>query len=269
MWLVVKILNRTNILKKWKSYESYESYEFYESIMDEDKAKIRIGLIIASALLLIIWLIKIFEVSTGIELSQYGIYPRQLKGLRGVIFSPLLHSDFSHLISNSTSLFVLTFSLFALYTRSALWVFPIIYIFHGLATWAIAREAYHIGASGLVYGFASYLFFMGVFRKDSRSIALSLLVVFLYGGLVWGVLPTDPNVSFEAHLSGAVIGLFCAIVFRKYDPFPADSEEEEEEEEDVNINYDYTEDENPDNVKISEDANPVWFVNTTYGKRKK
>jgi membrane associated rhomboid family serine protease len=236
-------------------------------MMDEDKAKVRIGLIIASGMLVLIWLVKLFEVYTGIDLSEFGIFPRQLKGLRGIIFSPLIHSDFSHLLSNSTSLFILTFSLFALYTRSSLWVFPIIYVFHGLAVWVIAREAYHIGASGLVYGFASYLFFIGVFRKDTRSIALSLLVVFLYGGLVWGVLPTDPNVSFEAHLSGAVIGLICSIIFRKYDPVPASEEEEEDELDDVN--YEYIEEINPDDVKIREDAQPVWFVNTSLPKKRK
>lgn len=237
--------------------------------MDDDKAKIRIGLIIASSFLLIIWLVKFFEVYTGIDLYEYGILPHQIKGLRGILLSPFIHSDFSHLISNSTSLFVLTFSLFALYTRSAIWVFPIIYIVHGLAVWLFAREAYHIGASGLVYGFASYLFFMGVFRKDSRSIALSLLVVFLYGSLVWGVLPTDPNISFEAHLSGAVIGFICAVIFRKFDPLPVNAEDESDDEDDVFVNYDYIGDENPDNVKIREDANPVWFVNSTYKKRKK
>jgi hypothetical protein len=132
--------------------------------------------------------------------------------------------------------------------------------------WLFAREAYHIGASGLVYGFASYLFFIGVFRKDSRSIALSLLVVFLYGGLVWGVLPTDPNVSFEAHLSGAVIGLICSIIFRKYDPVPSRDEDEEEEYED--IDYEYLEYENPDEVKVNENARPVWFVNSSFPKKK-
>lgn len=241
----------------------------YKSVMDEDKAKIRIGFFIATGFLVAIWLVKLFEVYTGISLTEYGVFPRELKGLRGIIFSPFLHSDFGHLISNSTSLFILTFSLFSLYTRSSLWVFPIIYIFHGLAVWLFAREAYHIGASGLVYGFASYLFFIGVFRKDSRSIALSLLVVFLYGGLVWGVLPTDPNISFEAHLSGGVIGFICSIIFRKYDPLPEKVKSEEEDEEDMGINYDYTDDINPDDVKIREDANPVWFVNTSLPKRKK
>ncbi|MBI5402778.1 MAG: rhomboid family intramembrane serine protease [Ignavibacteriae bacterium] len=236
--------------------------------MEDDKARIKIGLFIASVFLLVIWLVKIFEVYTGIDLTEYGVFPHQAKGLRGILFSPFIHSDFTHLISNSTSLFILTFSLFALYTRSSLWVFPIVYIFHGLAVWLFAREAYHIGASGLVYGFASYLFFIGVFRKDSRSIALSLLVVFLYGGLVWGVLPTDPGVSFEAHLAGGVIGLMCSVIFRKYDPLPPKPEEEDEEDEDIEINYDYNGEVNPDDVKIKEDAQPVWFVNTNYKKRK-
>ena len=238
--------------------------------MDEDKARIKIGLFIASGFLLLIWLVKLFEVYTGIGLAEFGVFPRQAKGLRGILFSPFIHSDFTHLISNSTSLFILTFSLFALYTRSSLWVFPIVYIFHGLAVWLFARPAYHIGASGLVYGFASYLFFIGVFRKDTRSIALSLLVVFLYGGLVWGVLPTDPSVSFEAHLAGGVIGLVCSIIFRKYDPVPVKPYKEEYDEiGDPEIYYDYEGDVNPDDVKIREDANPVWFVSTSLPKRRK
>jgi membrane associated rhomboid family serine protease len=236
--------------------------------MDEDKAKVHIGLIIASGFLVVIWLVKLFEVYTGINLSEYGVFPREFKGLRGIIFSPFLHSDFGHLISNSTSLFILTFSLFSLYTRSAIWVFPIIYVFHGFAVWLFAREAYHIGASGLIYGFASYLFFIGVFRKDTRSIALSLLVVFLYGGLVWGVLPTDPGVSFEAHLSGGIIGLLCSIIFRKYDPIQEKASDDEDEEY-TDINYDYVDDVNPDDVKVSEDAHPVRFVNTSLPKRRK
>ena len=233
-------------------------------MINEDKAKVRIGLIIASSFIVIIWLVKLFEVYTGISLTEYGVLPRDAKGLRGIVFSPLIHSDFSHLLSNTTSLFILTFSLFSLYTCSSIWVFPIIYIFHGLAVWLFAREAYHIGASGLVYGFASYLFFIGVFRKDSRSIALSLLVVFLYGGLVWGVLPTDPNISFEAHLSGAIIGFVCSVIFRKTDPVPEKEDEETEE-----IDYDDTDDVNPDEVEIREDARPVWFVNTSLPKRRK
>jgi membrane associated rhomboid family serine protease len=238
--------------------------------MDDDKARIKIGLFIASGFLLLIWLVKLFEVYTGIDLTEFGVFPRQAKGLRGILFSPFIHSDFTHLISNSTSLFILTFSLFALYTRSSLWVFPIVYVFHGLAVWLFARQAYHIGASGLVYGFASYLFFIGVFRKDSRSIALSLLVVFLYGGLVWGVLPTDPAVSFEAHLAGGVIGLICSIIFRKYDPIPPKPYDEEDDETgDTEIYYDYEGEVNPDDVKIREDANPVWFVNTSLPKRRK
>jgi membrane associated rhomboid family serine protease len=242
----------------------------YKSVMDEDKARIKIGLFIASGFLLLIWLVKLFEVYTGIDLTEFGVFPRQVKGLRGILFSPFIHADFSHLISNSTSLFILTFSLFSLYTRSSLWVFPIVYIFHGLAVWLFARQAYHIGASGLVYGFASYLFFIGVFRKDTRSIALSLLVVFLYGGLVWGVLPTDPSVSFEAHLAGGVIGLICSIIFRKYDPIPLKPNEVEDDEEgDPEIYYDYEGDVNPDDVEIREDANPVWFVNTSLPKRRK
>jgi len=103
---------------------------------------------------------------------------------------------------------------------------------HGLIVWFIGRSSYHIGSSGLIYGFATYLFFMGVFRKDTASIAVALLVTFLYGSIIWGVLPVDPHISFEAHLAGAIMGLICAIVFRKSEPLPAKYDWEEESDND-------------------------------------
>jgi hypothetical protein len=132
------------------------------------------------------------------------------------------------------------FVLFYTYRNSAVRVFFIVYIFSGLSVWLLGRPAYHIGASGLVYGLLSYLFFIGVLRKDRRSIALSLLVTFLYGGLVWGVLPIDPKVSFESHLLGAIAGAVCALLFRKTDPvIKYDWEEEDEEEEDDDSNDEF------------------------------
>lgn len=227
--------------------------------MDEEKPKIRLSLLIATAFITLLWLIRFFEIYTKIDLSIYGVYPRKASGLIGILTAPLLHSDFSHIVSNTLSLFILTFFIFYFYIRASLKVFAIIYIFHGLLVWLFAREAYHLGASGLIYGFASFLFFMGVLRKDTRSIAVSLLVIFLYGGLVWGVLPTDPKVSYEAHLFGALVGILCAFIFRKTDPLPKKYEWEDEEEDEVGDGFEN--DINPDDVKIKDNARPTHFSN--------
>lgn len=227
-----------------KSHPKLESaFNFYHKLafsnfllllsMDDEKVKIRIALFIAGGLTILFWLVKIFEVLSKTDIYFLGIYPRSVHGVFKIITAPLIHSDFSHLISNTSAFFILCFFLFYVYFRTALKVFVIIYLVHGLIVWGVGRAAYHLGASGLIYGFATYLFFMGVFRKDTSSIAVALLVTFLYGSIVWGVLPIDPHISFEAHLAGALMGLICAIIFRKAEPPPPkyDWEEESEEEE--------------------------------------
>ncbi len=201
-------------------------------VLKEEKPRIYVSLFFSLMFLFAIWLVKFFESFTGIDLSPYGIYPRELSGLRGILFAPLVHSDYSHLISNTLTIAVLIFTLFYAYPRSSFPVFALIYIIGGLSVWIFARPAYHIGASGLIYGLISFFFLAGVLRRDIKSIAISLLMVFLYGSLVWGVLPTDPQVSYESHLSGALTGLLCAIIFRKKDELPPKYEWEETEEND-------------------------------------
>lgn len=225
--------------------------------MDEEKPRIRISLLIATSFITLLWLIRLFEIYTKIDLSYYGVYPRKVSGLIGIVTAPLLHSDLSHIFSNTISLYILTFFIFYFYLKASIKVFFIIYFVHGLLVWIFARQSYHLGASGLIYGFAGFLFFMGLLRKDTRSIAVSLLVTFLYGGMVWGILPTDPKVSFEAHLFGALTGIACAFIFRKSDPLPEKYEWEEEEEEQEGFENDI----NPDDVKIKDDANPTHFFN--------
>lgn len=178
--------------------------------------------------IVILWLIKIIDSIFKIEFYQAGIYPRKLYGITGIITAPLLHSDFSHLISNTGTLFILMFTLFYSYKKSALYVSIIIWLATGLSVWLFGRQAYHIGSSGLLYGYLSYLFFLGIFRKETKAIAISLLVTFLYGGLVWGILPTKPEISFESHLAGFLVGLICAIIFRNFDDYEVKYQWEEE-----------------------------------------
>lgn len=170
---------------------------------------------------LVIWLIKIVDVFLGLDFRSWGVWPREITGLRGIIFYPLLHGDareegfqlfghFDHVFSNTIPLLVLGFILFHSYRKVALKVWAAIWVISGAAVWMFARGSIHIGASGLVYGLAFFVFFSGVFRKDVRSIALALLVAFFYGGLVWGVLPLQAGVSWEGHLFGGLAGAMMA-----------------------------------------------------------
>ena len=164
-------------------------------------------------------MVKIVEVLFDIDLSRFGIYPLTAKGLSGILFSPFIHVDFKHLFSNSLPLFCLSVALFYFYSEVATKVFAWTFFLTGFLVWIAGREAWHIGASGLVYGLASFLFFSGIIRRHFRLIALSLLVVFLYGSMVWGIFPDIyKNVSWESHMLGFISGVVLAIWFRDEGP---------------------------------------------------
>jgi membrane associated rhomboid family serine protease len=165
------------------------------------------------------WLVKIVELLFEIDLSRFGIYPLAVQGLPGILFSPFIHADFQHLFNNSLPLFFLSIALFYFYSEVALKVFISTYFITGILVWIAGREAWHIGASGLVYGLASFLFFSGIIRRHFRLIALSLLIVFLYGSMVWGLFPgVYKNVSWESHMLGFFSGVFLAVLYRNQGP---------------------------------------------------
>lgn len=195
-----------------------------------EKKKFRKGLLIALSLVIIIWLVKILELSLDISFVRFGVLPRNTSGIIGIFLFPFIHSGFEHLISNSFPILLLVTAIFYFYPTSSLKVLIIIYFLSGALLWIIGRESYHIGASAVVYGLVTFVFFSGIIRWDRRSIVLSLLVTFLYGGFTWGVLPIDESVSWEGHLSGALVGLLCAIIFRKYDPYEKFASMEDEDE---------------------------------------
>ena len=163
---------------------------------------------------LVLWIVYWFEARFNINFNPYGIYPRTVSGLRGIIFSPFIHGSLKHLFNNSVPLFVLTAALFYFY-RDIRWkVLLLGLLFTGIATWAIGRPSLHIGASGVVYLLASFLFFKGIFSKQYQLTALALAVVFLYGGMLWYVFPVNPEISWEGHLSGFFVGFVFAFLFR-------------------------------------------------------
>ncbi|HEX8516088.1 MAG TPA: rhomboid family intramembrane serine protease [Bacteroidia bacterium] len=172
------------------------------------------------AFIAILWIIKFYEVLSHESLAWYGIYPRTIHGLIGVLVAPLLHADYDHLISNTVPLLILGSIIFYFYRSIAFQVFFWVYIMTGIWVWAAARDSYHIGASGILYGFVAFLFFSGVFRKDTRLLALSLFVVFIYGGTVWGIFPIKEGVSWESHMLGALAGLITSYNFKTEGPPP-------------------------------------------------
>jgi len=183
------------------------------------RKKFFLSLIIPVTFVFLMWLVKIVEILFEIDLSDLGIYPRSLKGLPGIIVSPLIHEDFTHLFNNSLPLLLLSIALFYFYSEIAIKISSITYILTGLLVWLWGREAWHIGASGLVYGLASFLFFSGLIRRYFRLIALSLLVVFLYGEMVWGLFPgIYKNISWESHMLGFFSGILLAVWYRKEGP---------------------------------------------------
>ncbi len=163
---------------------------------------------------LVLWIVYWVEARFNINFNPYGVYPRTVSGLRGIIFSPFIHGSLKHLFNNSVPLFVLTAALFYFY-RDIRWkVLLLGLLFTGIATWAIGRPSLHIGASGVVYLLASFLFFKGIFSKQYQLTALALAVVFLYGGMLWYVFPVNPEISWEGHLSGFFVGFVFAFLFR-------------------------------------------------------
>jgi len=161
------------------------------------------------------WLVFWAEVRFGWNFKYLGIYPEKIEGLRGIIFGPFIHGSLKHLFNNSVPMIVLTSVLFYFY-RNVRWrVFIIGTLLTGIFTWIIGRPALHIGASGIVYMLAAFLFFKGIFSRRYQLTALSFVVVFLYGSLLWYLFPIDPKISWEGHLSGFVVGILLAVVFRK------------------------------------------------------
>jgi membrane associated rhomboid family serine protease len=184
----------------------------------------------------LMWYVFLLARFFDVSLTSLGLYPLRLVGMAGIISSPLIHGDLMHLLSNSFPLILLPAIVLISYPRVAFRVFVGVYLFSGLGVWFFSRPAYHVGASGLVYGLASFVFFSGVFRRDRGSVALSLIIIFLYGSMLYGLFPTEERISWESHVIGGVVGMLFAFAFRNVDR-PAEEQEVEEQEEETWIPY--------------------------------
>jgi len=168
--------------------------------------------------IILIWAVFWMELKFQVNLNDYGVFPRTLKGLRGILFSPFLHGSVEHLYNNTLPLAILTASLFYFYKKIALKVLLYGIIVSGILTWLIGRPSFHIGASGIIYVLASFTFFKGIFSKYYRLVALSLIVVFIYGSLLWYIFPIKDEISWEGHLGGFMTGLVLALFMRAETP---------------------------------------------------
>ena len=186
---------------------------------DSERARgnFRLAVRLAFGFVVLIWCIQLLNWALDLGVEDFGVRPRELAGLPGILFAPLMHSGFAHLLANSLPLVIVGTAMLYLYPSAALRVLPAVYLGPGIAVWLFARGGVHVGASGLIYGLVSYVFVAGLIRRDRRAIAASLLVSFLYGASVWGVLPIERGVSWETHLAAALIGLALALALRRLD----------------------------------------------------
>lgn len=183
-----------------------------------DKRIFKTSLIIPSIFVVFFILVEFISSSLDLSFVEFGIYPRTMEGLKGIITGPFIHSGPAHLINNSVAFMVLSTALFFFYRNLAYRVFFLTYLLSGIFLWVGGREAWHIGASGVIYGLAFFLFFSGILRHDTRLLTIALVVTFLYGSMFWGLLPIDPSISWDGHLSGAIAGVLLSLWFKEQGP---------------------------------------------------
>ncbi len=164
--------------------------------------------------ILMMWTVHIVSTILGLSFTYFGILPREIVGLTGIITAPLIHGDWQHLISNTVPMAALSALIFLFYRRVAVKSFMLIYLLTGLAVWAFGRDVWHIGASGVVYGLLSFVFWNGIFRRSFKSIALSLAILIMYSGYFIGIVPGKPGISWESHLYGALVGILVSYLFK-------------------------------------------------------
>ncbi len=201
----------------------------------------RNGIFTGLTVLSLMWLVKFVQLISGASFAHFGLKPREIRGLVGVLTAPFIHSseDWNHILSNSIPIVVLIFLIYITYHKIANKVLFTIWLMTGLWTWVFARgDTYHIGASGVIYGLLSFLFFSGLWRKNKNGIAMALLMVLLYGSMFWGLFPIKEGVSWESHLMGFFSGLILSLYYKDILITGAELPKKREDDKPVNFTYD-------------------------------
>lgn len=161
----------------------------------------------------LLWVLEIVDAVIDHRLDQYGVQPRSDEGLLGIVFAPLLHGGWDHISANTGPVLVLGFLTLATGLLRGIAATAVIWVVGGLGVWIVAgSNSNHIGASGLIFGWIVYLAIRGIVNKELWEIVLGIVVLFLYGGALWGVLPGQPGISWQGHLFGAVGGGIAAFL---------------------------------------------------------
>ena len=218
--------------KPQETTKEFEKELFFHSILK--------AVIIVS----ILWVIFLINDIFGLHLNDYGLIPRNIHGLSGIFAMPFLHGDLSHLFSNSIPLLVLLFSIFYFFHKKSGLILLMTWFMAGIFTWVIGTEGVHIGASGIVYALAFFLVTISILKQEPKLMAYSLIIIFLYGSIVWGFFPQlfpDKHISWEGHLAGAITGVTLAFFYKNEGPvkkvYFEDEEEDEEEEKEENFTF--------------------------------
>ncbi len=183
--------------------------------MSDVNLKFKNSLTLPTVLVVIIWIVHLLKYFLGLDLRFLAMHPLHSDGLLGIFTSPFVHGDFYHLFNNSFPLFVSTGIILYFFPKIAKKSLLLIYVLTGIVIWLFARQVYHIGASGIVYGFVSFIFWTGVFRRNMKSVVLSLIIIILYSGMLVGLVPNpEENISWESHLIGLIIGAIIAFTYR-------------------------------------------------------
>jgi len=231
--------------------------------MNDERRKILQSLIYPAIIVILMWTVKLIEITFSINLTQYGLIPLNARGLLGIITSPFLHEGLSHLSGNSVPFFVLGGLLFYFYPELAWRVLLLIYLVTGIWVWVFARgTGIHIGASGIVNGLAAFLFLSGILRRETKLMAITLLTTFLYGGIIWGIFPQffpQKNISWESHLMGLMAGAVIAIYYRKTGPqriqYDWETEEDGDDDDEITKNPEH----DPDQSRNSTGSSDVIY----------
>ena len=186
--------------------------------MDIAVKRLYISMFFPGVFLLLIWLIFLVDTSLKLDLVYAGLLPRKISGLQGILFGPFIHGGFKHIVANSIPLFALSSLLFYFYRNLSFKVLIVCYLLSGIIVWLIGRSSYHVGASGIIYGLAGFLFASGLIRKHLGLMAISFLVAFQYGSMIWGIFPLEEPVSWESHFAGLITGVGLAWFYRNKGP---------------------------------------------------
>ncbi len=198
----------------------------------EERDKLISGLFFGLSMVFLMLISKLLENILHLDFARFGIYPLRGKNLPGIILSAFIHKDWLHLFNNAVPFLAAVIGIFYFYRQVAYRVVIISELVTGCLVWIMARPSYHIGASGWVYALLSFMFFASAFSRNNNMLAITLIVIFAYGSMIWGILPVENGISWESHLMGAITGFVLALVYRKKGP-PPEKYDWEDENEDI------------------------------------